>query len=488
MLFSEYVHILQNHFKSSIGNYELCKILFDFVIIPAKLYNSKDNTEYLTVSEGTVSKIMNGLAPIHTQIRDHIYDEEVLDGLIKNFIEDIVPELNPEKDDLCFQLMEIIKKDNISPLRKANFEMLANPETLASFLAQAFIYAIVTNSSSSTVIEDEKVDQPARLSELSVKGIIDNKRISDTGIIEPFVERSGLSLEPIKNKIIGLFEEVSNIHLDSTTTSTSNPWGLKFSFGDPYSVDAETKKLLGIAAESWDIKLSDDFYDFGGLKINPIGGVDHMGLPTRTLSGNPEEKHKAKLIDDIHDALKQYLDLAPYFKEFESIKCISLALSNNGTSFDKDVRIELVFDKNVLLTAEEIATYNEDALLYLTGDCDYEKQFEIPKGVDYLEYDESENLKPHSVSIPVRTFPFGGYVEHDYEKEIRELLGYFYTDIEDKYIVQVTIDNINQHTSVAFPTVILLKHEVKEIPYSIRSKQLAEVCHGVLPVRLRNND
>ena len=118
MLFSEYVRILKNHFKTSVGNYELCNILFDFVIIPADLRNTKDPSSYITISEGTTSKILSDSAPIHTQIRDHIFDDAVIDKLVKNFESDIVTELNPETEDLCFQMMEIIRKDNISPSQK----------------------------------------------------------------------------------------------------------------------------------------------------------------------------------------------------------------------------------------------------------------------------------------------------------------------------------------------------------------------------------
>lgn len=196
MLFSKYVRILQNHYKESIGDAELCSILFDFVIMTAELTNSKDPSSFITISPSTISKILAGNAPIHKQIRDHIYDDKVVSNLVNNFSESIVPCLNPELNDLCFQMMQIIESDIISPEHKAEFELLAKPETIAPFLAKAFIYAIVTNSPSSKFSKEQMISQEEisiKESALSIKGIAENKRLSDFAIEELFLSRIDIS-------------------------------------------------------------------------------------------------------------------------------------------------------------------------------------------------------------------------------------------------------------------------------------------------------
>ena len=135
MLFSDYVKILQNHFQRSIGEYELCSLLFDSVIVPADLKSS--NGEILSVSKSAVSKIMNNNGKINQQIRDHIYDDEVVEQLIDFFDEQIVPELNPDKDDLCHQMLMKIQSDNISEKTKADFKMLAKPKTISPFFGKS---------------------------------------------------------------------------------------------------------------------------------------------------------------------------------------------------------------------------------------------------------------------------------------------------------------------------------------------------------------
>ena len=492
MLFSEYVRILQNHFKSSVGDAELCRILFDFVIIPADLRNSKDQDSILTISPGTISKILANSAPVHTQIRDHIYDDVVINDLVKSFSEDIVPELNPENEDLCFQMMEIIKCDNISPSHKAEFELLAKPETIAPFLAKVFIYAVVTNGSNGKQPIDQTILQDStftRESALSIKGITKNRRLSDYAIEEVFISRINVSCEKILDRIKSLFIEASDIHLEKKPFS-SNPWGIKLTMFEPYSIKKETKELLDSVASSLTVELPDDFYDFGDLYINPIGGVSTLGMPTNSIGGSPLAKQKYKLVDQIEDCINEFLNIAPYFEAFKGIKCISLALSNSGTNYDQDVRITLHFSQESLLLPEEISLFSKDALRYLVEDCDYESQFEIAKGIDYLSYEESENLKPHPVTTPIRNFPFYSQQDDiDYEDEVKNLFGYFYAKDDSGYIVEVSIDNINQHTSVAFPTVILIKETVKEIPYIIKSKQQSQIISGKLLVEsLSAND
>lgn len=254
---------------------------------------------------------------------------------------------------------------------------------------------------------------------------------------------------------------------------------------EPYSLKKETKDILDTVANKLEIELPDDFYDFGDLYINPIGGISSMGSLTSSINGNPMAIRKYKIVDQIEDCINEFINVAPYLDAFKNVKCIALALSNSGTHYDQDVRITLRFSRESLLLPEDVVKFDKNALRYLVEDCDYNSQFEISKGIDYLNYKESENLKHQQVSVPKHGLSIYSQRDDDidYESEIRNLLGYFYAKDDSEYILEVTIDNINQHTAVAFPTVILIKDVVTEIPYTIKSKKQSQIISGSILVK-----
>ena len=486
MLFSEYVRILQKHYKSTIGDAALCGTLFDFVIIPADLRNSKDPSSHITITPGTISKILSNTAPIHTKIRDHIYDDRVIRGLIKEFNDNIVPELRPEIVDLCFQMMEIIKSENISPSQIAHFEMLAAPETIAHFLAEVFIHAIATNSSNEKISSTQSIQQGDLLlekSSLSIKGITNNLRLSDIAIEESFLSRIDISREKLLNRIKTMFSDAAAIHFEKKEFS-SDTQEVELSLFKPYSLNEKNKDILNNVARSLKIELPEDFYDFGDLYINPLGGVNSLGLPCSSEEGSPLAKQKYGLVNQIQECISEFTKAFPFLKAFDETKCLSLALSNIGTNYDQDVRITLYFNEDSLLLPKEIACFDENALKYLVTDCDYESLFVIRRGIDYLSYEESKSINPPTIKTTINSYPFlTQQYDINYEEEIKDLLGYFYAKDNSGYIVEVTIDNINQHTAVAFPTIILIKDTIKEIPYTIKSKHQPHIISGNISIQ-----
>lgn len=175
MLFSDYVTILKENHKRTIGEKRLCDLLFDFVLDYAI---AEDNERVPDeIGKDRISKMMNGKESIPQFIRDHIYDQTVVDNLNESFNKKIVGKLVDNKDDLFFKMLQLIERDNISPSRKAGFRLLATEETIASFLAQVFIYAISTNSVDPVLEEhtNKETNQPV----LEIKGIFSGK-ITDT--------------------------------------------------------------------------------------------------------------------------------------------------------------------------------------------------------------------------------------------------------------------------------------------------------------------
>lgn len=484
MYFSDYIKILQNHFKVSIGEYEICSILFDFVIMPADLLNGKG--EILTISKGSVSKIMNNSASINTQIRDNIYNEKVIASLVDSFENQIVPELTPELEDLCFQMLEQINRDNISPSYKADFEMLARPDTIAPFLAKVFIYVIVNNSASLKPKYVEDVTNNSAEPILTIKGISSDNRVSEYAIINSFVDTAEKSLDSLENEIQNLYQEIGSIQLEEN--STGYLLGSHALLTEPYKIGENERKWINQYAKKAQIELPEDFYDFGSLRSNYLPKFSVMGDFNRSLNGTADEKRKAELMGKLYDRLIDRARVISFIIIFQDVKSLALVISNSGKTFDEDVRIDMNFSADNLLTAEEIASFDSEILEFLMDEFDFGKQFEIGKGIDYLSYEESENNKLGRIPIPTDSFPFGLQQESNHLDEIKDLLGYQYFPIDNGYSVQITVDNINQHTSVAFPSVILLRNNhIDSIEYSIKSKRMSNVTYGLIKVLKSSN-
>ena len=71
----------------------------------------------------------------------------------------------------------------------------------------------------------------------------------------------------------------------------------------------------------------------------------------------------------------------------------------------------------------------------------------------------------------------------DYVEELNDVFHYSRYDNGANYTLKLKVDYIKHHTSVAFPTILLLKGEVAEIPYRITSKNNPNIVEGVLCVR-----
>ena len=55
----------------------------------------------------------------------------------------------------------------------------------------------------------------------------------------------------------------------------------------------------------------------------------------------------------------------------------------------------------------------------------------------------------------------------------------------DECIIKLKFDYIKHHTAVSFPAAILLKDAVASIPYTIASKNSAEIIKGTLMMEAR---
>ena len=138
--------------------------------------------------------------------------------------------------------------------------------------------------------------------------------------------------------------------------------------------------------------------------------------------------------------------------------------------------------KEAFLSAEEIVSYGKDVLTPLFKNFEFQNKLTIHKGIDYLSYEESR-LKELSfpawfLSVNPTRYEYINYIKNEYV--------YTYIEESDSYNLQITIDKINQNTSVAFPTIILLKEEIKELHYRIRSANSSITLEGNIQLTIEN--
>ncbi len=253
MVFSEYVTVLKKHFSKSISNEELCGILFDSVIVPLDLKNKNGDT--LVIDKRTVSKIMNDRQNVPFLIRDNIYETAVLSGLVEYFYQNIVSELIPQKEDICYQLMELVNADpHISPQHRAEFQILATPSSIATFLAELFIYAatndVHVNHDVNATTKNKKTNSSS--SELIICGISNNELSSEV-VAENILKRAGISQSIYINKIMHLYEDAKGIHLKPKLTVAV------LSIKPEVKISLEEKNILQEFADNLEVDLPSDF-------------------------------------------------------------------------------------------------------------------------------------------------------------------------------------------------------------------------------------
>ena len=463
MLFGDFVDILSKHFKKSIGKLELCNLLLDFVILPADLKDK--NGQPLILADSVRSRILKGESPMHNKIRDHIYDSVVINNLVDNINRSIIPELSPNTDDVIFQIMQIIEKENLSPSHISQFRILAKEETLSAFLAEVFVYAIVDNSSSCSVRQSSNESK----SSLILRGI-QNSKLTEFATIVPFEgsfpTNSSLIITDLTNRI----NQLNNIHLNYDNTKALPMLSVEYKF------DKEKEKYIRGVAESLSIDLSDDFFMLGNMTTSSLHNMYSSLNGIAPVRGTDEETNKLSLLNQLYEKILKALRIIPFLDAFSDCKCLSLAVENIGTSFDNKVRIRVEFPKGTLLNVDDIMDKDEGAIewFYSHGN----ELLSIKQGVDYLDYIQSEDLKFHTGRV-IRLD------DHSItQDDINDLLEYHFAEDDDISIIELSIDNINQHTAVAFPMRILLKNDqFTNINYTIRSKYMDDVYSGSIAVR-----
>ena len=472
MRFSDYFEVIKKNFAKSISNDELCLLLFDSVINPLELTNSKG--DIVNYGKQRLYEFARGEKPVPGRIRDNVYEPEVVSSIVDYFDQNIVSELVPNREDICYQIMRLVEEDEtISPVVKANLQMIAKPDTVALLLAQTFGYAIRADLGISIGSDDHKnsVRKPA----LYLMGIDGTSLAPDTFFVEQFKPLSDEFIKESITRIENIYKNISNIHLAEQSFNPYNGkrWLTTINC-EPVVISTEKQTHIINTANDLGLELSNDFFNLGDLRRNPMksmavftGGSD--------LEGSQEARSKYSLINKLDNELNNISKWLPIKVSFSSLYCIKLALINIGNTPDEDIVITLEADDGNIILPTDLLKFDRVMLDDLLDDFNIYDFFGIQASKSWFEYSDSRDYskRPNrklSPYIPLRNNELRPI--EVIKEEFENVFDYQFIKEDDKIYVSLKCDRIMHNTAIAFPTVLFVSEDIKELKYTIRSRNM----------------
>lgn len=180
LVFSNYVVELKNAWRGTIANENLIQLLYDSIVMPLSLMDKND--EYITVKKETASRLINRKDNVSPKIRQEVDNPVIQRSIVKYFSDVVIPEIFISgQNELLHKMMILVNGDSdISQAKKTELSDLAQKNTLAEFLANAFLY---------TIIRDNKIQKKSLDSDDDIENDIQGKnRKKPLSIITPPVK------------------------------------------------------------------------------------------------------------------------------------------------------------------------------------------------------------------------------------------------------------------------------------------------------------
>ena len=158
--FSSYVETIRPFLMKHAAKDDAAMFLLDSVSkqIPAEEGKKKKDI----TKDGTLKKVLRGVAQVPEDIRLATAKSEVVEGVIKYFREDVTQDLNPNLRDEAVEAFRIFVKTDVTlpDSRKAKLLALLEEGDFAIFLAETFIYVINRPCSKSAEDGHQRISIP----------------------------------------------------------------------------------------------------------------------------------------------------------------------------------------------------------------------------------------------------------------------------------------------------------------------------------------
>lgn len=320
---------------------------------------------------------------------------------------------------------------------------------------------------------------------LELRGIGENEVVEERVAVRRFVNNNSVTVKDYVERIRELFSEIKKIEVEPDVLPFKN----QLLATKKVEVNDNVERIIRSVAEQMQIELEEHFFELGGLSENTFGSIPALGQ--RNLNGSDDEKKKYDYINELCEQIMAMLSWAPIEDAYSELKCLYLAVENNGTSIDEDVEVTLIFGKDEIITLDDKPTLEDKDAEYLVKDCNLCQMFEIRRCARYLAYEDSIKKNISVASVPHTPDIFGlnrrDYQE-EYAEEFEDALGYEIYNNDNEVVIKLRMDYIKHNSIVAFPAPVLLKRIPSAVKYEIRSRHIAEVINGTIEVVMREDD
>ncbi len=307
--------------------------------------------------------------------------------------------------------------------------------------------------------------------QLRLVGIDDNNRLSEKGIITRFGSRMLRTSQQMDNEITNRIMAVNNIHLQ-----TINPSDTFLMLREKVTFKNTTTRRIRQYAEEKNIELSEEFFNCGSLSRDSFS-VNLDG--SRQYYGSKEEREKHNEIIRICDLIDLRNAILEIEKNYSDIRCIKLAVTNCGKSYDEDIEISISVPKGMILLHQDLPQLSDETISTIMRDITVDTLFGIH---ETAEIDSYNNNRRDFAVPPVE------FINHDeteqFEKQMDYQFAYSVFTETNKTMLKVNIPYLKHNSSIAFPTPIFIKEMLGEIEYRITSKHSPEIVKGTIKMEV----
>lgn len=302
-------------------------------------------------------------------------------------------------------------------------------------------------------------------------------------------------LPAIKNEELNLqqgdFEE-KNITYNVYNTQAPNEIIEKGSiFGSEYvNIKDDWKNTIKTFANTNEIKLIDDFWNIGNLKIRNSTYQSIFSNNGPSYVGTDEEKNRYLLLQDLYRSIEIYNQYVEYIGYIDNLVILKLMVSNLGNTYDEDIDVKLIIPKDCLLKHDDLPYPGIDIIENVINGGMLELVFNIKETDNYNKYEFNEPNLPNSNKI-YRPLPFieksrdEQYEDNkeDYRDTLNTIFQYRIVEKTNTDVLMFNIDYLKHNSSMAFPSVLMIKNVPETIEYEITSKYIPEVIKGTLVLK-----
>ncbi|MEN6312628.1 MAG: hypothetical protein ABFD25_00110 [Clostridiaceae bacterium] len=342
----------------------------------------------------------------------------------------------------------------------------SNEEFRKQFLAHLSLYFL-------SLQKVEEIKQQ-KYTKLSVK-VINGNSFADCILPICFDVSNYISMENSMNEIKNLYAKIAGSNI-SKNYSLGQFGAVMYS---RVEIKENEKVIIKSFAEQMKIEIPDSFFALGSLKKSSMS-VSIDG--SVSVEGEFEEREKYRDIRNLYKKIMDYVNWFPFTQLFKDLKCVKLAVLNEGTTFDEDIEISLKFPCNMIIQHKNLPNPDTHTLEFLLDDCSLYEIFGISETAIYNDYESSKRpfqFQPNSPSLPSNLYTKRNYLK-EYLEELDDVFEYSFFEYSKYVIVKLHVAYLKHNSAVAFPTVIFVTDDLSDVSYTITSKYKDIPVNGVL--------